>query len=82
MKVDKERIRRMGAAGYTAREIGEAVGCSHAYAARILAQDGPLPVPPVSIHASEGQIVIHTDSPQIVGVAIKRALERAGIEVK
>jgi len=79
--LDVERIQRMSAAGLTTREIASSLGCSHSRIGQILAQHGPALVSPISIHASEGQIVITTDEPQIVGVAIKRALERAGIQI-
>lgn len=73
----------MARAGFTVREIGEVAGCSHTQVVRVLAKDGPLEVGPVSINArSEGEVVVKTDSPQIIGAAIKRALERAGIEVR
>lgn len=71
----------MAAAGMTTREIATALGCSHSRIAQILAQHGPTPMTPVSIHAYEGRVVIETDSPQVVGVAIRRALERAGIQI-
>ena len=79
--VDKERVRRLAGAGYSTREIGAIVGCSQAYVQRILARDGPADVGVVTIRAHDGRVTIDTDSPQIVGVAIRRALERAGIEV-
>lgn len=80
--IDTERVRRMARAGYSTREIGEAVGCSHAYVQRIIARYGPAEVTPVRVRAHEGRVTIETDSPQVVGVAIRRALERAGIEVQ
>ena len=81
-RLDRDRIRSMAAAGMTTREIATALGCSHSRIGQILAQDGPAPITPVSIRAYEGRVVIETDSPQVVGVAIRRALERAGIEVQ
>lgn len=73
----------MARAGYTVREIGQAVGCSHTQVVRVLAKEGPMEAGPVSIDArSKGEVVVKTDSPQIVGAAIKRALERAGFEVQ
>ena len=72
----------MSRAGMSARQIARDLGCSSTYVARVLQREGPAPAPTVSIKAYEGRVVIETDSPQIVGVAIKRALERAGIEVQ
>lgn len=80
-RLDPERIRNMAAAGMTTREIASALGCSHSRIGQILAQHGPAPAPTVSIKAYDGRVVIETDSPQIVGVAIRRALDRAGIAV-
>ena len=81
MAIDKERIRRMARAGLSSREIASELGCSATYVARIVQHQGPAPISPVSVRAYEGQVVIETDSPQIVGVAIRRALERAGIAI-
>ena len=80
--LDTERIRRMSAVGLTTREIASLLGCSHSRIGQILAQLGPIPIEPVSIRAQEGMVTIKTDQAQIVAVAIKRALERAGIEVR
>lgn len=79
--IDTERIRRMARAGFTSREIGRALDCSHTQVIRILAREGPAEVGAVTIRAHEGRVIIETDSPQVVGVAIRRALERAGIAV-
>ena len=79
--IDKERVRRLSRAGYSTREIGAVVGCTQAYVHRILAREGPAEVAPVTIRAHEGRVTVETDSPQIVGVAIMRALERAGIHI-
>ena len=79
--LDIDRIRRMAAAGLTTRETAELLDCSHTRIAQILAQHGPAHVSPVSISAISDGVIIMTQEPQIVGVAITRALRRAGIEV-
>lgn len=81
MTIDIDRIRRMAAAGLTTRETAELLSCSHTRVAQILAQHGPAHVSPVSISAISDGVVITTQEPQIVSVAITRALRRAGIEV-
>lgn len=71
----------MARAGFTAREIGRALDCSHTQVLRVLAKDGPIPIAPVTIHAlDDGHVVLDTDEPQIVAVAVRRALNKAGIE--
>ena len=81
-QTDSERVQRMAQAGYSLREIGEAVGVSHTQVARILASEPAPQLAPVTIKARDGMVVIETDSPQVVGVAVMRALRRAGIKVQ
>jgi hypothetical protein len=71
----------MASAGLSSREIARELGCSATYAARVIQHQGAETLSPVSVRAYDGRVVIETDAPQIVGVAIKRALERAGIEI-
>jgi predicted transcriptional regulator len=79
MSIDRERIRRMSAAGYTNREIARELGCSHTRVAQVLAQDGQLEVTATVRAPNKHQVIIDTSDSQIAGVAVRRALERAGI---
>jgi hypothetical protein len=80
--VDRDRIRRMASAGYSAREIARELVISHTRASQVLAQDGRIDVH-ASIRApSKDTLIIKTNDAQIAGVAIKRALKRAGITLE
>jgi hypothetical protein len=79
MAIDRERIRRMAAAGYSTREIAAEVGCFHSYVARVLKQDGTPKVTATVRAPNKHTLIIDTTDAQIAGVAIKRAFERAGI---
>jgi predicted transcriptional regulator len=78
MSIDRERIRRMSAAGYTNREIARELGCSHTRVAQVIAEDGRLEVT-ATVRATKSQVIIDTSDAQVTGVAVRRALERAGI---
>ena len=69
----------MAAAGYSTREIASEVGCFHSYVSRVLKQDGKPVVTATVTAPTSTRIIIDTTDAQITGVAIKRALERAGI---
>ena len=74
----------MATAGYSGREIARALGYSHTSVARVLQSVPPLERSPVTIQASrDGTVTVHTaGDPRLVGVAVKRALERAGWTVR
>jgi predicted transcriptional regulator len=80
MSIDRERIRRMSAAGYTNREIARELGCSHTRVAQVIAEDGRPVVTVDRLDArKDGTFVLKTTDPQIVGVIIRRALAKAGV---
>jgi hypothetical protein len=78
MAIDRERIRRMAAAGFTNREIASELGCSHTRVNQVLAASEPIEVT-ATIRATKSQVIIDTSDAQVTGVAVRRALERAGI---
>lgn len=82
MSIDRQRIQKMAAAGLTNREIARELGCSHTRVAQVLAQDGRVDIKPVSLKATPEGFTITTSDREIVATAIKRALKRAGIEVR
>lgn len=77
MAVDRVRIGRMAAAGCSNREIARELGCSHTRVAQVLAQDGRYTFTATVRAINSRQIMIDTDDAQVVGVLIKRAIERA-----
>lgn len=79
MAIDRARIRKMSAAGYTNREIARELGCSHTRVAQVLSEDGKLDITATVSAPDKHTLIIKTTDAQITGVAIKRALERAGI---
>ena len=81
--IDRTRLAKLRAAGFTTREIAARLGTSQAYVMRLLAQTPREPVDAVSISAyGDGRIVITTTGdPVVVGLAVRRALERAGIPI-
>lgn len=72
----------MASAGYTNREIARELGCSHTRVAQVIAEDGKLNVTASISAPDKSTILIKTSDAQVAGVAIKRALKRAGIKIE
>lgn len=69
----------MHSAGYSAREIARELGISNTRVSQVIAQDGKHEVTATVRAPDKHTLIIETSDAQITGVAIKRALERAGI---
>lgn len=82
MAVDRDRIRRMASAGYTNREIARELGCSHTRVAQVIAEDGKPEVRARVTAPDKHTVIVKTTDATITGVAIKRALKRAGILIE